>query len=747
LFAICVAICGVPAVSLAQGIVRDITIDGNQRIEAETIRSYMVIAPGDVYDEDRIDRSLKALYATGLFRDVTTRRQGDVLVVRVVENPIINRLAFEGNNKLNEETLLKEVQLRPRQVYSVSKVQSDLQRILQLYRRSGRFAATVEPKVIQLPQNRVDLVFEITEGAATQIEKIRFIGNTQYSDSRLREAIATKETAWWRVLSSDDTYDPDRLAFDREQLRRFYLAHGYADFRVVSAVAELTPNREAFFITFTIEEGERYKFGKLDINSSLPGLTDTTELKEAVTATEGDTFDGEKVESTVQNLTTELGRLGYAFVDVKPEPRKRAGERIIDLTFRIDEGPRVYVERINISGNVRTLDKVIRREFRLAEGDAFNTAKIRRSRTRLRGLGFFETVDVAEARGSAPDKAVLDVKVQERSTGEFSIGAGFSTSESVLGDIGLRERNFLGRGQDVKVNLTVSARRQQIDHSFTEPYFLDRELAAGYDLLHRRQNLQRRSGFDQTTSRGAVRFGFPITEHLSTNNGYALRQDTIENIASTASSAIRRQEGTTVTSSVFYGLTYDQLDDRLDPTSGYIARFNQEFGGFGGTEHFVSSIVRYTHYFPLGDQYVLSGGIETGYVRGVADDVNLVNRFFVGGDNFRGFKSGGVGARDPIDGAALGANMYYTGTVELQLPLGLPKELGMTGRVFNVLGSAHEVDEPGTVLESSALRAAAGVGVSWKSPLGPIRLDLAVPYLKEGFDQKEFFRFNFGTRF
>ncbi len=736
-----------PALAQSGGTVREIAIDGNQRIEAETIRSYMSIAPGDAFDDDRVDRSLKALYATGLFRDVTTRRQGDVLVVRVVENPIINRLAFEGNNKLSEEVLLKEVQLRPRQVYSVSKVQSDLQRVLQLYRRSGRFAATVEPKVIQLPQNRVDLVFEITEGAATQIEKIRFIGNTQYSDSRLREAIVTRESAWWRLLSSDDTYDPDRLAFDRERLRRFYLSHGYVDFRVVSAVAELTPTREAFFITFTIEEGEQYEFGKVDVVSSLPGLTDTTELQEAITASEGDTYNGEDVESTIQNLTNELGRLGYAFVEVKTDPRKRAGERVIDLTFRVDEGPRVYVERINITGNVRTLDKVIRREFRLSEGDAFNTAKLRRSRSRLRGLGFFETVEMTEARGSAQDKAVIDVKVAERSTGEFSIGAGFSTSESVLGDIGLRERNFLGRGQDVKINLTVSARRQQIDHSFTEPYFLDRELSAGYDVLHRRQNLQTRSGFDQTTSRGGLRTGFPITEHLSMSTGYALRRDIIENLTTTASRAIQRQAGTTVTSSVNYGLTYDQLDDRLSPTSGYLIRFSQEVGGLGGTEHFLSTNLRANYYFPLGDQWVLSAGVDTGYIVGLSDEVGIVNRFFVGGDNFRGFKAGGVGARDPLDGAALGANLYYAGTTEMQFPLGLPKELGMSGRVFNIVGSAYEVDETVGILESQSLRASAGFGISWKSPVGPIRVDLAIPYLKEGFDQTEYFRFNFGTRF
>lgn len=739
---------GLPASAQAPAQVREIVVQGNQRIEATTVLSYMAIAPGDPYDEARIDRSLKALFATGLFADVTIARQGSDLVVRVVENPIINRLAFEGNSRITDEILQKEVQLRPRQVYTRAKVQSDLQRILQVYRRSGRFAATVEPKVIQLAQNRVDLVFEISEGPVTTVKRIRFIGNKRFSDSRLREAIATKESAWYRFLSTDDTYDPDRLTLDRELLRKFYLTRGYADFRVNSAVAELTPSRDSFFITFSIEEGEVYKFGPVDIRSEIKAV-DVDKLRPMLAKTrEGETYNAEAVENVIQDVTYELGRYGYAFVDVVPEVKRDAEGRLIPLTYVINEAPRVYVERINITGNVRTLDKVIRREFQLAEGDAFNTAKLRRSRTRLRGLNFFEKVDIAENRGSAPDKMTIDVAVQEKSTGELSFGAGYSTADSFLGDVAIRERNLLGRGQDLRLALTLSVRRQQVDFSFTEPYFLDRDLSAGVDAFHRRLDLQERSGYDQTSTGGALRTGFPMSESLSSQFHYRVRHDRIENVDPNASRFIREQEGGTVTSQVGYLLTYDQRDDKIEPTKGYVIRGGQDFAGLGGTERFVKTTAIGIHYFPVAEKVVFSLTGDVGYVVGVGDDVGIINRFFLGGDSFRGFKLGGLGPRDTATGDSLGGNLYYTATAELQFPLGLPAEFGVSGRVFTTAGTIYTIDDSGpTLADESTIRVSSGVGISWRTPFGPIRVDLGFPLVKEGFDEEELFRFNFGTRF
>ncbi|MFP6742130.1 MAG: outer membrane protein assembly factor BamA, partial [Alphaproteobacteria bacterium] len=466
------------------GVINAIRIDGNQRIEASTVQSYMLeagVAVGDPFDNRRINRSLKNLFATGLFADVNMVREGNTLVVRVVENPIINRIAFEGNQRVKDEVLETEVELRARVVYTRTKVQTDVARIVEIYRRSGRFAATVVPKIIQLPQNRVDLVFEINEGPKTEIRDISFIGNTKFNDSRLRDEVSTKESAWYRFLSSDDTYDPDRIAFDRDRLRTFYLSKGYADFRVLSAIAELTRDRSGFFITFTVEEGERYSFGEVGINSLLRDLA-TEQMFENVTTIEGDWYDASKVEDSIQDLTKRVGNLGYAFVDIRPRTTLDRENRIVKIDYEIAEGQRVFVERINVIGNSRTLDEVVRREFRLVEGDAFNAAKLRRSEQRIRNLGFFGSVAMTQSQGSSGDKVVIDVEVAEVSTGALTFQAGISSSEGVLGSVSVTERNLLGRGQNLGLSFTLSGRTQLIDLRFTEPYFLGREIGAGFDV-------------------------------------------------------------------------------------------------------------------------------------------------------------------------------------------------------------------------------------------------------------------------
>jgi outer membrane protein insertion porin family len=736
-----------PAALAQANRVREVAVEGAQRIEAATIRTYMKIAPGDPFDEGRIDESLKALFGTGLFADVVIRREGDVLLVRVVENPIINRLAFEGNKRVGDDILRNEVQLRPRQVYTRAKVQTDVQRLLQIYRASGRFAATVEPKVIQLEQNRVDLVFEISEGAATEIGRIRFIGNARFSDGRLRDVISTKETAWYRFLSTDDTYVPERLAVDQSQLQAFYLARGYADFRVTSAVAELSPARDSFFITFTVDEGELYNFGAVDIRSDIKAV-DVESLRGLIVTKQDTVYNADTVEKTVQALTFELGRLGYAFVDVRPDPARDPANRTVGVTYVINESPRVYVERVNITGNVRTLDEVIRREFRISEGDAFNTAKLRRTRTRVRGLDYFEKVEIRESKGSAPDRVIIDAEVEEKSTGELSFGVGISTTDTAVADASIRERNLLGRGQDLRLGLTLSPKRQQIDLGFTEPYFLDRELAAGFDIFRRRADLQDRSGYLQVTDGLTLRATYPITEALAHQVAYRLRRDSIEDVSPLAALAVQRRAGTTTTSLLGHVLAYDQRDDRIEPTAGYFTRFGQDFAGLGGTEKFLRHSLEYTHYFPLFSNVVLSGEGVVGHIVGIDDQVNIASRFFLGGDSFRGFKPGGVGPRDRLTGDSLGGNVYYTATAQAQFPLGLPKELAIKGRVFTIAGSLFDIDENDpNIQDENSVRVSAGFGISWRSPFGPIRVDIAKALVSEPFDEAELFRFSFGTRF
>ena len=423
----------------AEGVVREIEVRGNQRIEADTIRSYMLLQPGDAFDADRLDRSLKSLYATGLFRDVRIARDGGKVVVEVAENPIVNRVAFEGNRKISDDVLRGEVQLRSRSVFTTQAVQADRQRILELYARRGRFGAVVEPKIIELDQNRVDVVYEIQENDAALVARINFVGNRAYSDSRLKEVVATKEQAWYRIFSSSDQFDPERLAFDRELLRRFYLRSGYADVQVTGATAELAPDRSGFFVTYTVDEGPRYRVGKVDVVSNIRNL-DANSLRGLVRMEEGDWYDGDAVERVSQSLQDAVNLRGFPFVDVQPRIQRDRENRRVDLTFEVNEAPRVFVERIEIAGNTRTQDRVIRREFRIAEGDAFNAAQIRRSRQRIRDLGYFSDVQVTSSPGSAPDRAVLNTQVTERATGEVSLGGGYSTDAGALADVGLRER-------------------------------------------------------------------------------------------------------------------------------------------------------------------------------------------------------------------------------------------------------------------------------------------------------------------
>ena len=728
-----------------------VVVQGNQRVEPETIVSYMSIRQGDSFGINDINESFKRLFATGLFADVAVRREGNFLIVRVVENPIINRIAFEGNLRVKDENLQQEVQLRPRVVYTRTRVQSDVKRILDVYRRNGRFGATVEPKIILLEQNRVDLVFEIAEGPLTQIERVSFIGNRHYSDRTLKGEIFTRESAWYRFFSPADTYDPDQMAFDQESLRRFYLKNGYADFRVLSAVAELTPDKDAFFLTFMIDEGERYKFGKLDVESKIPDIKPEP-LLDNITVDEGDWYNAEELEKSILALTNEVGNQGYAFVNVRPNVQRDREKSIISITFEVEEGPRVFVERIDIGGNVRTLDRVIRREFRVVEGDAFNAAKLNRSRQRIRNLGFFSRVDVTNAPGSSPDKTVVKVDVAEQSTGELGLGAGYSTTEGVLANLQLRERNLLGKGQDLRATISASKIRQQFDISFTEPYFLDRNLKAGIDLFHTTSDNSQVSAFKSVRSGGGLRLGYEINERWSQRVRYTLKQDVIENVPVTASLAIRQQEGTNMTSLVGQDLMYDLRDSAVATKKGFFARLSTDYAGVGGDLHYVRGKLSTGVYYPVTEDVVASLTMTGGIIHDLQDEgVRISDRYMLGGSTLRGFQSSGAGPRDLATGDALGGKQIYYGSLQFSFPVGLPDEFGITGILFADAGSLSDIDESPPlfpeVVDEPSLRAAWGVGIAWKSPVGPLSMDFAWPLKQEEFDKTEVFRLSFGTRF
>ena len=727
--------------------VRQILIEGAQRIEPDTVKSYILIREGDNFDASRLDTSLKSLFATGLFADVSIDRRGDILVVKVVENPVINRIAFEGNDKIANDTLELEVTLRPRVIYTRTKVQNDVKRILTLYRRNGRFAASVEPKIIQLPQNRIDLIYEISEGSLTEVESIRFVGNKMFSDLKLREVIRTKETDWWRFLSNDDTYDPDRITLDRELLRRFYLTDGFADFRVTSALAELTTDRKDFFVTFTVDEGTRYQFNKLEINARLRDLK-KEDLVDVIEIEAGEWYDISAVDQIVDNLTNRVGDLGYAFVDVRPRVNRDRENKTIDVTFEVVESPRAFVERIDISGNIRTLDKVIRREFQIIEGDAFNSSKLRRSKKRLESLGFFAKVNMEQRPGSAPDKAVIKVEVEEKSTGSVSIGAGFSSSVGPIGDFGITENNFLGRGQNLALNLQLASTRSEIDLAFTEPYFLDREIRAGFDVFHLIQDLQDTSSFDLKRSGFGLRAGYPITEELRQDWKYGFSKTTIGSVDTTATTLIQDDTVINYKSEVSHSVGFDKRDNSYSPTEGYFLNLNTAIAGLGGNVKYARNILRGATYYEFKDQWVLTIGGRFSHIVGLGQDVNILDRFHLGGDNLRGFANSGAGPRDTATDDSLGGEWLYNGSAELAVPLGLPAELGISGRMFTDFGAAGKLSpKNSTTVDDGNLRLSTGIGMTWVSPFGPLGVDYGIPLLKKDYDEIEKFRINFGTRF
>ncbi len=730
------------------GVINSIRIDGNQRIEAETIKSYLFIQVGDPFDPALINKSLKSLFATGLFGDVNMVREGNTLVIRIVENQIINRIAFEGNARIKDDILSNEVELRSRVVFTRTKVQKDVARIVEIYRRSGRFAATVDAKIIQLAQNRVDLVFEIDEGPETEIKRINFIGNRRFSDGNLRDVILTKESTLLNFFSSNDSYDPDRLTFDRDLLRTFYLSEGYADFRVISAVAELTRDRTGFFITFTVDEGKRYKFGKVTIDSQLRDLS-IEELFADVETIEEDWYDANLIEDTIQALTDTVGNLGFAFVDIRPRTQRNRENLIIDLVYEIAEGPRVFVERINITGNVRTLDKVVRREFRLVEGDAFNAAKYRRSRQRIRNLGFFETVDVSQKTGSEADKTIIEVEVTETSTGQLTFGAGFSSADGPLANVSITERNLLGRGQNLRLSFLVSGRRQQIDLGFTEPYFQGREVSVGVDLFTRDTDLTDQDNFDEDSTGGALRMGYALTENIKHNLRYKAQRSVLGNFSNDVSPFIRAESGARVTSAIGHTISYDVRNSFFNPTEGYVVRIEQDFAGLGGDAKFIKHRLSGEYHYPISDFFTGSLTASVGHIVGLfGEDVRIDERFFIGGQTFRGFTTAGIGPRDIATDDPLGGNTFAISTAEISFPIGLVTAVDLRGRFFTDIGTLTNVDLNGAdLVDESSLRASAGFGVSYGSPFGPILIDVGFPLLKENFDNTEVLRISFGAMF
>lgn len=770
--------------------IRRVLVEGNQRIEAATISSYLLVRPGDVFDPVRIDMSLKTLFATGLFADVQIEQRGADLVVAVIENPIINRVIFEGLRTLKDEDLGKEVQARPRSVFTPARAQADVQRIIEVYRRSGRFAAQVTPQVRELDQNRVDLIFEVDEGPVTGVRDINFIGNTVFSDRTLRDTIVTTRSSWWNLFQSNDNYDPDRLEYDREQIRQYYNNRGYADFRVVSAVAELTPDQRNFFITFTLDEGVRFEFGEVRVVTQLDRLSPEL-LQAAIPIRQGDVFRGSQIEDAIDSMTYLAGTVGYANVEIVPLVERDRENRVVNITFEVNEGSRVYIERIDIVGNTRTVDHVIRREMRVNEGDAFNRVLLDRSRQQIQALGFFSSVAVDDRAGSQPDRGVVTVTVAEESTGELAFAAGFSSTENLLFDLSITERNLRGRGQFLRLRASTSSYRQQVDLRFTEPRFMGRQVAAGFDIYSLRTDFLDQSSFENTSTGIGLRTSFPLAERTSLGLTYSLIQDSteiadiyIDHDSNPLTPAINQcdplntqrpllcaQEGDFLTSMIGFTVNLDQRNNIVHATRGYDLSFNQDVAGVGGEVNYLRTELQGGLYYGLpwaGWRVTLRG--TAGYIMGWGgDDVRINDRFFKGGSSFRGFDVAGIGPRqllvDDVTGEmvqrgdAIGGNVYAIGTLQIDVPLPVPESYGIGAALFAEFGTLGTVDRSSrqtvdltgpnrlVVDDSTSLRLSAGVSFFWDSPFGPVQFDLSQPLEYEEYDRREQFRFSTRTRF
>jgi outer membrane protein insertion porin family len=749
-------------------VIRDIKVTGNRRIEPETVRSYLTLTVGQRYDPYRADESVKALFNTGLFRDARINLQGSTVVVSVVENPILNRVAFEGNSEVKTDTLTQEVQLKPRAIYTRARVQSDVQRILDVYRRQGHYATQVDAQIIELDNNRVDLVFDIREGPETKVVGINFIGNAAFSDSELRGVITTTESSLLDFLKPTSIYDPDRFNLDRELLRRYYLKNGYADMRVVSAIADVDREGKGFFLTFTVDEGARYNFGHVNVEVTLPSLNPDA-LRGKLLTHSGEIYNAEAIDKTAEALTVAVAEQGYAFGQVRPRVERDPVTRTISVVYVVEQGPRVYIERINIAGNFRTEDYVIRREFRLAEGDAYNKIMVDQARQRLLLLGFFKDVKVNKEPGSGGDRVILTVQVEEQSTGELSFAVGYSTNEGVIGDITYTERNLLGTGQFLQVKLTGSFVSGGANVSWTEPRFLDRNMSFGIDVFANNVDYTASSGYTVAGYAdfkvgGSVRLGFALLDSLWLNTNYTLMQDDVYNVDPNASFAVQQIAGSAVISSVGYSLIYDTRNNRKNPSRGFYFSWSQDFAGAGGDVDYIRSIAEVRGYYPLYKQITLVGRAIGGTITGWnGQDVRIVDAFYKGGETIRGFFTAGLGPRAQDTGDALGGKTFYAGTAEVRFPLPfVPDDLGFGGAVFADAGSVygtdaqkfayayatkHNVANTLVVEDSDTLRTSVGASLLWNSPVGPLRADFAYVINKAAFDQTQVFRFGAATKF
>jgi len=775
-FAVAGLLLGAPfAAALAAG--TEIAVEGNHRVEADTVRSYFHGIPGERLDAGKIDDALKALYASGLFTDVHIRQADGRLIVTVVEAPLIGKVAFEGNKRVEDKQLTGEIQSKAGGTFSRATVHADVERIVEVYRRAGRYDVHVDPKIIERPNNRVDLVFEIKDGEKTVVREIHFVGNRIYSARQLRDVIKTSETNILSFFKSTDIYDPDRIEADRDLLRRFYLKHGYADAQIVSAVAEFDAAKKGFVVTFTLEEGQPYRFGAVDIQSNVRDV-DLASLRARLKTRAGDTYNAEAVDKTTEDLGMEVSKRGYAFAQVHPRADRNDEARLINLVYVIDEGPRAYIERINIRGNARTRDYVIRREFDIAEGDPFNKVLLDRAERRLKNLNYFKTVKITKEPGSAPDRVVVNVDVEEQLTGDFSISGGYSTVDGLIAEVSVGERNLLGTGRAVKTSVTYGEYTKGIDMSFMEPYFLGTRASASVDVFGKQTIANDYQSYGTATYGASFGVGMPLTEEMGTSWRYSLYNQNLTltpallgcypldnpppgctNVGA-ASLPVRQAaiSGPAWVSSVGNTVAYDTRDNKKSAKSGVYAEVKQDLAGVGGDEKFLRTTGDVRYYHEVAPDIIAMGRVQGGFATGLdGQQVPFMNSFFGGPQMVRGFAPNGFGPRDLTPGTTMdniGGTKYFVTTAEAQTPIpNLPSDFGLKLAVFADAGSVWgyggqtyfpSFGQSVQVADSTFIRSSVGAGLVWDSPVGPLRIDYAFALTKTNYDVLQPLHFGFG---
>lgn len=736
---------------------KKVEVHGNERLAESEVTSRVNLANLKKYSDAAISDALKKLYESDLFADVKIYKINDKIVIEVKENPIISEVKFVGNKKIEDDALQAEVTLKKREIFSKAKLETDLKRINDIYLKSGRFLTKIEPKIIQKGQNRVELIFDITEGPKAKIASIYLVGNQAFDDADLLAEISTQESKWWKFLSSSDTYDSDRMEFDKEKLRRFYTSNGYADFAVVSAVAQISPQKDSFFMTFLLEEGIKYDFGDINIINHVAKF-DSEILQKEILAKKGKLYNGDLIEKTIERMVEVMSEKSYAFANIEPVLKRNREEKTIDIDFVIRETPRIYISQIHITGNTRTKDEVIRRELRLIDGDAYNITKINRSKQRLENLGFFEKVEFKTKRLGDSDKVDIDIEVKEKKTGEVNLGIGYSTVNRVTANAGVRERNLFGTGQELGVNVQKSFINSSYELNYTKPYFMGRAIDVGFDLFQYEMQKRYSFAYDQQSQGITLRGNYAITEFLGHQLRYSYSTQSIGSIDKTASFSIRALAGDYTTSAIGQSFIYDKRDNRLNPKKGYYFNISQDYAGPGGNIKSLRHEGSAGLYVPtFNNDFIFKVLARGGSVVGLGQDVRSNNGFFLGGNNFRGFQYAGIGPRtrnangSAVGGDIIGGKTYYVGTLEYTFPLGLPRELGIHGILFSDNGTVKGVDSASRagadIADSGSIRSSYGISIAWSSPMGPIRLDFAKVAKSEEYDETQNFRFSFGTTF